>query len=103
MSWASLKVRNGKSGTPLLKGWNSGRHELPAESVAKDGRPVPLDVVLAEVCQLPAATANQLQQPTARVMIVAIEAQVRRQAIDPLGKERDLDFRRTGVGVVQLG
>jgi hypothetical protein len=77
------------------------RKDLLAESEPGDRRAITIDVFFAQIGKQPAAAANHLEQTTARVMIVPVLAQVIGQAVDPFRQQRDLDFRRTGVRVVQ--
>ena len=70
---------------------------LSSETQFLDQCAIPLQVSLLEVVQEAAAAADQLQQPTARVMVLRVRAQVLRELVDPLREERDLDFRRAGV------
>src|SRR4030066_2415875 len=44
---------------------------------------------------------DQFQQPTPGVEILGVGLQMIRDHVDPLGEERDLHFRRTGVRIVQ--
>jgi hypothetical protein len=43
-----------------------------------------------------------LQKATARVEVLAVEAQVLGQMVDASGEQRDLDFGRAGVFVVDF-
>jgi len=57
-------------------------------------------VVPLQVIEKLAATAGHLQETAARVKVLAVEAQVLGQMVDPGGEKRDLDFGRAGVIVV---
>src|SRR5579884_2336069 len=78
---------------PLTDGW-----ELAAQAELLDEGAVALEVVLLQVVQEAAAAADELEQPTARVMVVPVDAQVLRQLVDPPCEQRDLHLRRAGVG-----
>lgn len=74
---------------------------LLAEAEARDGCPVALDVLLAQVGEQPAALPNHLEEATAGVVILPIAAEVVRQEVDPLGQERNLHLGRAGIGLVR--
>ena len=44
---------------------------------------------------------DEQQQSASRVVIVLVQLEMFGQIGDPLGQQRDLSLRRTGVGVVQ--
>src|SRR5437763_2249977 len=69
------------------------RRSLPAETEPGDERPVPLDVVAAEVVEQATSPTDEHQEPPAGVMILLVDLQVRREHVDPLGEERDLHLR----------
>src|SRR5581483_7883730 len=77
------------------------RRPLPAKPEPGDERPVPLDVVAAEVVEQATSPADKHQQPPAGVMILLVDLQVRREHVDPLREERDLNLGGTGVGLVE--
>jgi hypothetical protein len=84
----------------LLSGVSdAGRSTAKAE--LRDERSVPLDVVAPEVIEQATPTTHEHEQPTARVMVLAMDLQVVREVVDPIGEERHLNLRRTGVGLVQ--
>ena len=72
---------------------------LATQAEVGDERAVALEVGALEVAQQPAALADQHQQAAARVVVLALRAQVLGQLVDPLGEQRDLDLGRAGVGV----
>jgi hypothetical protein len=73
---------------------------LLAKTVASDRGAIALNIVLAQVGQQATAAADQLQQTTARMMILPMFAEVSRKSVDPLGQQRNLDLWRTGVRVM---
>lgn len=56
--------------------------------------------VLLEIIEELTTTARHLEQATARMEILAVGAEMLGQMIDPGGEQCDLDFGRTGIGVV---
>src|SRR5205823_6438257 len=74
--------------------------ELAAQAELLDEGSIALEVVLLQVIQEAAALAYELEQPTSRVVVVLVGAQMLGQVVDPLRQHRDLDLRRTGVGLV---
>ena len=58
-----------------------------------DQRPVSVAIILVEIRKQPTTPSNELQQPATGMMVVRVFAQVLDQPIDPLGEERDLNFR----------
>ena len=75
---------------------------LAAQSEPLDEHAVALDVLLAEVAELPAAAPDELEQPAPRVVVVRVLAEVIGEPPDALGQQRDLHLRRTGVSVMRL-
>src|SRR5260370_1195185 len=73
---------------------------LPAQAELLDQRAVPADVSAGQVLEQPPAAANKQQQPATAVVIVLVHFQVLGQISDPPSKERNLDFRRTGVTLI---
>ena len=88
-------ANSSRSGEPLLDG------RLPAEAEPGDERPVPLDVVAPEVVEQATPPTDEHQEPSAGVMVLLVDLQVRREHVDPLGEERDLHLGRAGVGLVE--
>src|SRR5438552_1021265 len=72
----------------------------PGDSVLLYYGPVPLDVVVLEVFEEPTTLADQHQEAAPRMMVLRMPLEVFGQAVDPLGEERDLDLRRSGIAVV---
>ena len=59
-----------------------------------------VQLVLLEIIEELTTTARHLEQATARMEVFAVGAEVLGQVIDPGGEQCDLDFGRTGIGVV---
>ena len=87
-------VRGAAEATPLSK---SATQAEPRDQFA-----VVLDVLLGDVVQQPAALADQQQQATAAVVVALVHLEVLGQVCDPLGEQRDLDVRRSGVQLKPL-
>src|ERR1700757_4267560 len=66
-----------------------------------DERAVTLDVDLGHVLDQPATAPHQQEQPPPRVVVMLVHLEVLGQVRDPLGQQRDLRLRGSGVGVVQ--
>ena len=49
---------------------------------------------------MPAALADQLEQPSARPLIMLVRVEVFQQLVDPIRQQRHLHFRRAGVRLV---
>jgi hypothetical protein len=59
-----------------------------------------VQLVLLQVIEQLTTTARHLEQTTARMEVFAVGAEMLGQVIDPGGEECDLNFGRTGIGVV---
>src|SRR5690606_33085138 len=64
-----------------------------------DQRAIALNVAVLQIAKQAAALADELEQPAATVEIVGVVLKVARDVVDPLGQQRDLNFRRTGVAL----
>ena len=51
-----------------------------------------------EVIEQPAPLPHELEQPAAGVVVLRVGLEVFRQVVDSLTQQRDLDFRRPGIG-----
>src|ERR1700694_670225 len=78
-----------------------GVRPSPPEPELGDDRSVPLDVGALQIVQQPAALADQLQQPAPRVVVVGVRLEMVGEVIDPFAEDRDLDFGRPGVLLVE--
>ena len=67
-----------------------------------DNRTITIDVLLGQIAQQIATVTNHLQQTTAGMMVVGMLLQMLGQLVDASGQNRDLNLRRTGIGVMQL-
>lgn len=74
--------------------------KLPSQPETCDQSTVSLYVLLSQIVEQSAAFADQHQQPSSAVVIMLVFTQMLGQMVDPLGHQRDLDLRRTGVTVV---
>src|SRR5207253_11015499 len=70
-----------------------GLTELPPQAQLLDEGAVALEILLLQVVQEPAPPAGELQQTSARIVILRMRPQVLGEAVDALGQHRDLDFR----------
>src|SRR6476620_6720018 len=73
--------------------------KLAAQAEALDERTVAGNVSLLEVAQHALATTNHSQQTALGVEVVLVLLHVLSQILDPLGQDRNLDLRRTGVAL----
>jgi hypothetical protein len=80
---------------------DSRLQSLLAEPESRNRRSVAFDILRAKVSQKTPSASDHLQQAAARMVIVPVRPQMIGQAVDALREQRDLNFRRTGVGVMQ--
>ena len=83
----------------------AGKRETPtlaAEFQAFKQLLVFLEVMSLDIIEKLAATAGHGDQAAAAVEILAMCPQVISEVSDPLREQGDLDFRRSGVGIVCL-
>ena len=78
-----------------------GIQVLLTDAQLSDDGTVTLDVVLGQVVEQVAATANHLHQAAAAVVVVLVGLQMLGQVVDSSGQDSDLNLRRTGVAFVQ--
>src|SRR5262245_26712909 len=76
------------------------RAALAAESEPSDDGPVARAVLLHEIRKKAAALADELEEAAARMVVLGEAAKMRRQLLDPLREERDLDLGRPGVTIL---
>src|SRR5436190_5443655 len=77
-----------------------GPRDLAAESEPSDDGAVARVVLLDQIGKKAAALADELEEAASRMVVLGKAAEMLGQALDPLGEERDLDFRRSGVTVL---
>ena len=80
----------------LLKGWLLAKAELLEELV------ILRQVVTLQIVEQLAAAGGHLEEATAAMEILAVGAEVLGQVIDASGQQRDLDFGRAGVFIVDF-
>src|SRR5882762_6723471 len=68
-----------------------------AQAELFDERAVALQVGALQIGQKAAPAADQHQQPAARVVVLALPAQVLGEVVDALGQQRDLHLRGARV------
>src|SRR5581483_1528155 len=69
----------------------------PANSQPVDELLIPVFVGRLDVVEQAAPLAHQLEQPAPRMVVLGMRLEVIGQIGDPLGQDRDLDLRRTGI------
>ena len=94
-----LFFHNENEGNPSRELPSSLPRGLLAEVQRLDDRAVALDVDLLQVFQQRAALADQAQQCALGSEVVLVAFEVFRKVADTVGKQRDLTFGRTRVGV----
>ncbi len=94
-TWARLACRQGPGHC------RRSATRLATKTQPFDERAVTLDVDLRDVLDQPAPASHQQQQTPPRVVVVLVHLEVLGEVGDPLGQQRDLRLRRSGVGVVQ--
>ena len=73
---------------------------LLADAQLCNDRTVTLDVLLCEVVKQSAALTNHLVHTETAVVVVGMDLEVSGQLTDALSENGDLNFGRTGVGLV---
>src|SRR4051812_37124554 len=73
-----------------------------AQGGAGGQRPITLHVVVADVVEQPATTADEHQESPPTVVVLLVDLQVVGELVDALRQQRHLHLRRPGVGVVDL-
>jgi hypothetical protein len=89
-------------GFDIKKDGRAAALSLPTNAQLGDERPIPLDVVTPEIVEHPTAATDEHQQAPLAVEVLLVDFHVLRQVPDAIREERDLDFRRASVGVVEL-
>jgi len=75
---------------------------LTTQAESLDQVAIALDVLVLDVSQQGTTLVDQLQQPSAGVMIFLVVGEVAGQVLNTCGQQRDLDFGRTGITLGQL-
>lgn len=76
--------------------------ELSATQAETSDEPaITLDVVVLDIGQKALATADQLHQASAGVVVALVRLQMCGQVVDPLSEQGYLDLWRARVGVVE--
>src|SRR5689334_2536825 len=89
-----------------LTRWDPGmsvareRRDLAAEPEPSDDGSVARVVLLDQVGKKTTALADELEEAASRMVVLGKAPKMLGQPLDPLGQERDLDLRRTGVTVL---
>ena len=73
--------------------WSAPKAELCDQS------PVPLDVVGVQVVEQPAPSSDELQQPSAAVVILVVGLEVFGEVVNPGAQLSDLHLGRSGIGL----
>ncbi len=73
---------------------------LAAQAQSRDQGPISLGVDAPQIVQQSPSLADQLQKSTSGVVILLVRLEVLREFPNAFGQERDLHFRRAGVGLV---
>src|SRR6266436_6943112 len=73
------------------------RLTLAAESEPSDDGAVARVVLLDQIGKKTTALADELEEAATRMVVLGKATEMVGQAPDPLGQERDLDLRRSGV------
>jgi hypothetical protein len=75
---------------------------LPPDPQSLDQGSILRDILAADVFEQPFPLPDHLEQPAPGVMILAMGLEVLRQVVDPSREQRDLDFGRAGIALVDL-
>ena len=82
------------------QGFAIGR--LAAEPVLFDDPSIPFNVDRTDIVEHPSAASDEHQEPPSTVVILGMDPQVFCQVTDALSEERNLDFGRAGVRLMDL-
>lgn len=80
---------------------NLGGEELLTNLEPFDQAAIAIEILPLDVVEQPAPPSYEAKQTTTTVMILAVVFEVLGKLFDSAGEQRDLDFRRTGVLLVQ--
>ncbi len=75
--------------------------ELLSDTQFGDDSFVPLYVLGSQIIQEPSALTHKLQKTSTRMMVFLMNFEMFGQVSDPLAEERNLDFRRSRVTLVE--
>jgi len=92
--WRRNRVEQNQNAHPV--GWMGVRELLPQAKLL-DELPILVGIRTLEVVQQLAALADHLEQSAAGVMVFDVRFEVVCQPIDASRKQRNLNFRRTGI------
>jgi hypothetical protein len=70
---------------------------LLAQTKAFDNLAIPIRVTTVEVIQKSAPLVDHHDQPASRSMVLQVQLQMRRQIVDAVAQQCNLDFRRAGI------
>src|SRR6185312_17204726 len=98
----------GKDKAAPIAGWRQGRPvqylqgsagglPSPANAQPVDELLIPVLIGRLDVIEQPAALADHLEQPSARMVVLAVRLEMFGQIGDALGQDGDLDLWRAGV------
>src|SRR4051794_12257553 len=76
-----------------------GRLRLLAKTQLRDECGVALAILLADVIEEGAALVDHHQQAAPAVIVLGVRLEMRGEVVDPLGEDRDLHLRRTGIAL----
>src|SRR5438128_8126305 len=76
------------------------RPDSATQAELGDEGAVAVDVGALEVAEQAPALADHHQQPAARVVVLAVRAQVLGQVVDALGEQRNLDLGGAGIAIL---
>jgi hypothetical protein len=79
----------------------NGGPSSPTDPESLDEGSIPPRILFAKILQKPAALSDEHQEAAAGMMVFLVDPEMTRQAVDPLGEERDLYLRGTGVTLVK--
>jgi hypothetical protein len=74
---------------------------LFAYAQAADQIGVPIGILALQVIQEPAALPDKLEETASRVVVLRVGLEVLGEVSDSFAENGDLNFRRSGVGVVR--
>ena len=75
---------------------------LPSDTQPIDHIVIAVDIALLEIIQQASTLAHHLEQPAPGVIVFDVSLEVSSQLVNSLCQQRDLNLRRTCVGLVRL-
>ena len=76
--------------------------DLLSQTQALDEGTVTCDILALQVCEKIASVTDHAQKTSVAVVVLLVSLQMLGKSVDAIGKNRNLNLRRTGVALVGL-